>query len=505
MNIRRFALILTCILAASIQVIDGTIVNVAIPTMMGNLGVDINSITWVTSSYLIAHVVVLPIIGWLSHMTGRKKYLLYCILVFTMASIGCGFSPNLGILIFFRIIQGFAGGALMPISLSLLFEAFGEAHKAKGTAIFGACVMISPALGPLLGGYLTQYFGWEYIFFVNIPIGLIAIALGLYGIPDEKKGEVEKIDYLGLLYLALGVGFFQFAIERGESMDWLDSNWIAFAFAAAFVFIPLFIMRCLYSKAPLIDLTLLKHLRINVGCMVMLILGYTLYGISFLLPIYAQQAWNLDTIQTGWIFVPGALITSCLMPLVSYSTKMLKASFIVIFGLILTAIGAYYFAQMNNTSSHFSAYFPSIISRMGFAFSLVPATLVALRGYEGRQSTEVSSLLNFARQFGGSVSFALMATLFSNFQKKYYALLKGKITPLRFPVQQFQNALESTYTQGMQNEIGEATQSEMIAKMLQERVDLQAMVLSFDRIMWIIMIIALLFIIPLLFIPKRAK
>jgi DHA2 family multidrug resistance protein len=493
------------VLSASIQVIDGTIVNVAIPTMMGNLGVELNAITWVSSSYLIAHVVILPIIGWLSHMTGRKNYLLSCIVLFVLASVGCGLSPNLGVLIFFRIVQGFAGGALMPISLSLLFEAFGTEHKAKATAIFGACVMVAPALGPLLGGYLTQYFGWRYIFFVNIPIGMFAVALGLFGLQNEERGAVEKIDYLGLLFLVLGVGFFQFAIERGEVLGWLESNWIAFSFFCALIFIPLFVIRCLFSKTPLIDLSLLGHLRVNVGCLMMLILGYTLYGIGFLIPIYADKAWSLDTIQTGWIFVPGALIASCLMPLISFSTKYFRATSIVSFGLLLTAIGAYYFAMLNNLSSHFHAYLPSIISRVGFAFSSIPAMLVAMQGYQGRQSTEVSSLLNFSRQFGGSVSFAIVATLLSNFQKKYYALLKGKVTLLSSSVQQFEQTLSGAYNYGMQSEIGEGTQSQMVAKLLQSKVELQAFVLSFDRIMWITMFVTLLFIIPLLFIPKKAK
>ncbi|NGX30745.1 MAG: Multidrug export protein EmrB [Chlamydiae bacterium] len=508
MNIQRFLIVISTVLAASIQVIDGTIVNVAIPTMMSNLGIDLNSITWVSSSYLIAHVVILPIIGWLSQTLGRKKYLLYCILVFILASVGCGFSPNLWVLVFFRIIQGFAGGALMPISLSLLFEAFPENQKAKAAAIFGVCVMISPAFGPLMGGYLTEYFGWPYIFFVNVPIGLLAILIGIIGIPEEKGQSFEKIDYWGLCFLFVGLGFFQFAIERGETMEWFSSNWIAFSFLMAAIFIPAFIFRCLNAEKPLLDLSLLKSARMNISCMVNLLVGYILYGVSFLIPVYAQRVWDLSTVQIGWIFVPSALITSLFMPLVSYSTKAFRPSLVMAFGMFLSAVGFYYFSQINNVSSHFSPYLPATLSRLGFAFSLIPATLVAMEGFKGRQSTEVSALLNFSRQLGGSVSFAIIATLLTNFQKRFYGILKADISSLNYPVQQMQASLQEKLTQSMPLETGEGTYIQMAGKVLQEKVYLQSFVLSYDRIMWISMFVTLFAVVLMLcvsFIFKRKK
>lgn len=501
--------VLTCILAVSLQIIDGTIVNVAIPYMMGNLGVTLDAITWVSSGYLVAQVVVMPIVGYLAWFFGKKRFYLAAILIFALSSLLCALSPNLGVLIFFRVIQGAAGAALMPIALTTILNLFPGERRAFGTAIFGMCVMISPALGPIMGGYLTQYFGWRSIFLINLPIGLFTFLIGLLSLDygEEKQSTGGKIDYLGLLYLALGVGFLQYALEKGQRLGWFDSLEIVLCFVIASIFIPAFIFRCLSQKEPLLHIELMSKARVIAGCAVMLIVGYLLYGVLFILPVFAEQVWGLDTVQVGWIFFPGAIVAALCMPLIAWLMKWVRYSYITLFGILIITWGILILAGFTDKTNYFSAYFPSILFRVGFSFVFVPALNFTMEGFQGRRGDDVSALINFFRQVGGSISYAIIATFFFLFRNRFQGLLNQDVTLLNHSTRLAQGKISAFFQKALPINVGYAPNDTATLKMLEKMVDLQAYVLTFERIMYITAAIAALAIIPIIlfyFTEKKA-
>src|SRR5437879_11043285 len=310
----KYIIAITVSLASVLELLDTSIVNVAIPHMMGNLGATLDQIAWVSTGYIVANVIVLPITGWLSAYFGRRRYFAGSIALFTLASFLCGNAGSLGALIFWRIVQGLGGGALLSTSQAILYEEFPREEYGTAMAIFGVGVMVGPTLGPTVGGWITDTYGWPWIFYINIPFGMLALALTLSFINDSLHQErADSVDWLGLGLLAIGVGSLQIMLERGERLDWWASSQIRLLAIASVVSLVTFIWHELRTEHPVVDLRILKSRQLAVGVLFGLVLGVCLYATVFVLPVYLQNIRNFTANQTGLVILPGALASAFTM------------------------------------------------------------------------------------------------------------------------------------------------------------------------------------------------
>src|SRR5213593_1527249 len=312
----KYIIAITVSLASVLELLDTSIVNVAIPHMMGNLGATLDQIAWVSTGYIVANVIVLPITGWLSAYFGRRQYFAGSSALFTVASVMCGNAGSLGSLIFWRIVQGLGGGALLSTSQAILYEEFPREEYGTAMAIFGVGVMVGPTLGPTLGGYITDAFGWPWIFYINIPIGMLALALSLSFIQNSRyQVKAEQVDYPGLLLLAIGIGTLQTMLERGERLDWFDSREVVLYGVISAISLIGFVWHELTTEHPVVDLRILKSPQLAAGVAFGGMLGVCLYATVFVLPVYLQQLLGFTANQTGMVILPGALASAVTMGL----------------------------------------------------------------------------------------------------------------------------------------------------------------------------------------------
>src|SRR5580692_9299497 len=337
-------LVITAGIASLLEIVDTSIVNVAIPTMMGNLGATLDEIGWVVTGYIISNAIILPISGWLATRFGRRKYYISCILLFIVASVACGMAPNLWTLVVFRVVQGAAGGALLPTSQALIQEVFPGKRSGLGSALYGMVVIIGPTIGPPLGGYLTDHFGWRMIFNINLPLGILAAFLAsLYVTDYAEDGEHAAarqatrnapVDTLGLTFLIVGVGCLQYILERGQADDWFSSHLIlAFTLTAAFC-IPAFVWWELKTEHPIMDLRLYKSVALINGTIMMACVGGMLYGLIFFIPIFASTILNMNASQTGNLFTPGAIAAGVMMPIIGSQLQKRDPRLFMFWGIV---------------------------------------------------------------------------------------------------------------------------------------------------------------------------
>lgn len=500
MNAKVVAIIFTAAMAALLEILDSSIVNVAIPTMMGNIGATLDEISWVTTGYMIANSIVLPIAAWLGSRLGRRQYFTTAILLFTISSFACGIAPNLISLIVFRVIQGLAGGALLPTSQTLIQEQFPREKAGFAMAIFGMCVMIGPALGPTLGGYLTDNFGWRSIFNVNVPLGLLAATLSWLNVEDAtyQKKPTHGIDWWGLLFLCVGVGCFQYILERGEADGWWDASGIRACAVFATLGISSFIYWELKIPNPIMNLRLFKFNVVRSGTLLMLMLGILLYSLTFVVPIFAARVMSqMSATQTGMLFIPGSIATMILMMPVGKACTKFNPKMLVLIGLILSEISVYWMSQLTTSAGPYDVYFPLIIRGSAMPFLFVPINQMVLGSFRGEELGQVAGMQNFFRQIGGSIGISSLDTLLTRFSAQHFNDLIGKVTQLN-PVGN--SAYLSSQGMGMAKmgmQLGLGTKQAIAVKTLYFRVGQQVFILSFRDICFTIMVIVAMGLIPL--------
>jgi DHA2 family multidrug resistance protein len=510
MSLRIVLIVLTAAIASLLEIIDSSIVNVAIPTMMGNIGATLDEISWVTTGYMIANSIVLPIAAWLGTRLGRKKYFTGAILLFTAASFACGLSPNLPCLVFFRILQGLAGGALLPTSQTLIQESFPPEKRGMAMAIFGLSVMVGPALGPTLGGYLTDNFGWRSIFNVNVPIGLFAATLSwanVHNVSYDNKGDKSGIDWLGLFFLCVGVGCFQYMLERGETDGWLDSNTIKACAILAVTGITSFIFWELHVPNPIMNLRLFKKNVLRSGTMLMLSLGVMLYALTFAIPVFVARVMpNMTATQTGLLFMPGSIITAIFMLPVGMISSKVNPKLLVLIGILLGEASVLTMAQFTTDTGPNQILIPLIIRGAAMAFLFIPINQMVLGAFSGAELGQVSGMQNFFRQMGGSIGIASLDTLITRFSAQNYNDLLIKVNALNpTAFRSYAQALASPASR-LSSEMGLWSQTEFAVKGLYGRVAQQVFVISFEQLCWVIAAIVGAGLIPLFFIkPSKTK
>ncbi len=503
----KFIIVLTAVLASLLEIIDSSIVNVAMPHMQGNLEATRAEIAWVSTAYIIANAVILPVASWLGKRIGLKVYFTTCITIFTVTSMLCGMAPNLGTLIFFRVIQGFAGGALLPTSQALIQEQFTGAQAGIGSAIYGISIMMGPAIGPTLGGWLTDQYNWRFIFYINLPIGLLAGFLSFLFIGNQTKendsAAKDPIDVWGFALLFLAVGCFQYVLERGQEDDWFHSNLIiAFTAIAAFT-IPLFFAHEWNHKKPLVNVRLFKQSAVLNGTMLIALVGFALYSVNFIIPQYADQILHMDATQTGELFIPFALATMLTMPIVGALIGRVGAKPFISYGILMVSISFWQFAHFTTASGAGDIVRALICQGSGLACLFVPINASVLRQLEGDDLAQGTGILNLFRQLGGSIGLAAIGTFLDRFSSQFKNdLARGANYGNWAAHQAMQN---HSAGQGLLVNVGYATQSSswmqsasLSLKSIQGRISQQAFQLSFNRLMAFSMAVFLLSLIPLI-------
>jgi DHA2 family multidrug resistance protein len=425
----RYVIAFAVVLAAMMQVIDSSIVNVALPDMMGNLGASLDDIAWVSTGYLLASVIIIPLTGFLGDLLGRKRYFVGSIILFTVSSFFCGASHSLGALVLWRITQGIGGGALMTVSQAVLFESFPLEDAGTAMALFGLGVMVGPTIGPTLGGWLTDNYGWPWIFYVNIPVGILAAVMiaGYVNDPAHQK-RPRVIDYTGIALLVVSVGALQYVLEHGEREDWFASHFIAWLTAIGVVGGAVLIWRELTTDHPVIDFRVLKHRQMWVGTLLGVVMGIGLYAMSFTLPVFMQGNLRMTAEQTGWILMPGAIATAVSMAVVGRVTNRFDPRLLITAGALIFALAAWKLSLITGQSGAHDFFWPLILRGVGLGLMFVPLTTITLAELSPVELAQGTGLYNFFRQLGGSFGIAGISTLLIRYTAQNRANLVAHVS-----------------------------------------------------------------------------
>lgn len=435
---RKWAITITVILCSVIELIDTSIVNVSLPDMMGNLGATLDEIAWVVTSYVVANVIVVPMTSWFGAFFGRRNYFAGSIVLFTVASFFCGHASNIWELVFFRFLQGAGGGALLATSQSILVETFPPEELGFANGLFGLGIVVGPTIGPTIGGWISDNYSWPWIFYVNLPVGIVATILTLAFIRDPKeRGEVGATDWPGIGLLVIGIGSLQTVLERGERDDWFAAPHIVVLTIVAVAGIAGFVWRELSTDHPVVNLRVMKNRSLAVGTLFTFILGAGIYSSVFVFPIFAQSLLRFSATQTGLLLLPSGIATAIMMPLVG---RMLQRGFPA---QLMSAAGFFMFflftwemSKSTLASGQASFFWPLIFRGIGLGLLFVPLTTLALSDLRGRDVQQGTGLTNMMRQLGGSVGVAVIATYVEHRSWFHREDLLRYLTPYDLPARE---------------------------------------------------------------------
>jgi DHA2 family multidrug resistance protein len=409
----KWAIVLSASFAAILEVVDVSIVNVALPYMQGNLGATLSEIGWVSTGYSIANVIVIPLSAWLGLRFGKKRYFIFSLVAFTLASVLCGLATNLIMLIVGRVIQGLGGGGLLAKAQALMFETVPREEQGKASLIFTLGVIAGPAIGPALGGYLTDNFGWRWIFFINVPLGIFAVFMcSTFLLPDDPKARKNNaVDWLGILFLAIGIGSFQTVLEQGQQDDWLSSAFIQRMAIFSVIGIALFIWQELRVEHPAVDLRVLRYRSLAAGSILSLAVGMGLYGTIFVVPVFAQTVLQFTATKTGLLLVPGALASAAATFTLAPLGKILSPRQLIALGCCITIGVMFAFTKINSDTGAQQFFWPLIWRGVGTVIMFLPLSIATLGSLPKKDVSSGSGFFSLTRQLGGSIGIAAITTL----------------------------------------------------------------------------------------------
>ncbi|MGH7742390.1 MAG: DHA2 family efflux MFS transporter permease subunit [Candidatus Eiseniibacteriota bacterium] len=476
----RYLIAITVTLAAIMELLDTSIVNVAIPHMMGNLGATLDEIAWVSTGYIVANVIVLPITGWLSSYFGRRRYFAGSIALFTIASFFCGNSHTLVELVAWRIVQGLGGGALLSTAQAVLYEVFPPSEYGVAMAIFGMGVMVGPTLGPTLGGWITDTFSWPWIFYINIPFGLLALVMTLNYLRNSRFARrVASVDWLGLALLATGIGLLQTMLERGERHDWFSSPEIVIEGLVSAAALAGFVWHELHTEHPVVDLRIMRSAQFSAGVLFGGALGLCLYATVFVLPVYLQVLQGFTANQTGMVILPGALASAFTMAITGRMRGKMDGRILVVAGVAVFMAAMWQMSRFTTSSGGTDFFWPLVLRGIGLGLVFVPLTNLALADLPMEKIPNGTGLFNLMRQLGGSIGIALSATVLPRLEIHHRAILSEHLTRFSAETQARLAAITASLaTHGLSP--GQA-ETRALA-ILNGQVTAQAMMLSFERI-----------------------
>ncbi|HMI04929.1 MAG TPA: DHA2 family efflux MFS transporter permease subunit [Pedobacter sp.] len=502
-GLKKWVITFTVITASLLELIDTTIVNVAIPQIQGNLGATLEDVAWLSTGYAVANVIVLPMSGWLGSRFGRKNYFLFSIILFTIASFLCGNATNLEELIAFRILQGLAGGGLISTAQAILIETWPREDVGIATALFGLGAVVGPTVGPTIGGYLLEISSWPLIFYVNIPVGILAAYCTYMFVRETPKdGQGQPVDWWGIALLAIAVGSLQTVLEKGESEDWFATPYITALAVASVLGLLLFIWREMSTDHPIVNFKIMRHRSFSVGMFTSFILGFGLYGSVFVFPVFCQNLLGFSPLQTGELLFPGGLCTIVMMPFVGIMLKKnIPAQFMATIGMFLFFVFCSMLSNSTLQSGTGDFFMPLMIRGAGMALLFVPLTTLAIQDLKGAEIGQGSGLNNMMRQLGGSFGIAALTTLIHVRQGFHRSNLLVNIN-------EYNPAFTDRFNGFIKNFMGKGYSyldaKALAAKAIEGTLTKQSLLLTYSDAYWVAGLI-LLCSIPLLYLQKFKK
>jgi MFS transporter, DHA2 family, multidrug resistance protein len=502
LGFRKIMVLFAVMLAMILELIDTSIVNVALPDMMGNLGATIDEIGWVVTGYIISNVIVIPLTPWLSNRFGRRRYVTVSILIFVAASALCGISTSLLELVVFRVIQGLGGGALISTAQTVMVESFPPSKQGLGQGLFGVGAMLGPSLGPTLGGWITSNFSWPWVFYINVPLGLIAAAMCVLYMedPPHQARRAMKVDYIGLLLLIVGVGALQTVFERGHRLDWFESELITWLTLAAVVSIALFVWRELTTPEPMVDLHVLRHRSLAISSVLGVAMGMGLFGVIFLFPVYSQTLLGWTAWQTGMAVLPGSLMTAVSMFIAGRIIWRTGPAPLYLVGGVVFVVALSGMMSWNHLSG-WDDVIPAQLARgvaMGLMF--VPLSTAALRMLPPQEVPKAAGLYNLFRQLGGSFGIAVLGTMLDYRTRIHGSYISEHVSTLSPWAAERSANLQAMFAQ---RGLDAGTAADAAEKALSNLINLQARALAFEDAYRLILIVVVATA-PLVLLLKRA-
>jgi len=437
---KRVLITFTCILCALLEIVDTTIVNVALNDMKGTLGATLTDVAWVITAYAIANVIIIPMTSWLSQQFGRRNYFAASIILFTVASFMCGNATNIWELVAFRFLQGMGGGALLVTAQTILTETYPPEKRSMAQAIYGMGVIVGPTLGPPLGGYIVDNYSWPYIFYINVPLGILAVLLTLSLVKSPRYGSKQtarEVDWWGMIFLIMFIGSLQFVLEHGQQDDWFEDSTILTLSIVSFFGLFFFIWRELTYANPIVNLRVLKDKNLQVGTVMSFILGFGLFGSTFIIPLYTQSILGWSATDAGMLLIPSSIMTGFMMPFIG---KMIQngvpQKYMVALGLsIFFGYSFFMYSVLTNDTGSENMFWPLIIRGVGLGLLFVPVMTMSLSTLSGKAIGEGASFTGMSRQLGGSFGIALITTFISRDSQHHRVDLISHLDPSNFEVQ----------------------------------------------------------------------
>ncbi|HZT76192.1 MAG TPA: DHA2 family efflux MFS transporter permease subunit [Vicinamibacterales bacterium] len=424
-------LIATSVMFATfMEVLDTTVVNVSLPHIAGSLSATIDEATWALTSYLVANAIILPMTGWLASRFGRKNLLMLSVIGFTASSFLCGLAPSLGLLVFFRILQGATGGCLQPLSQAVLLEAFPPSDRGKAMAFWALGIVVAPIMGPVLGGWLTDNYTWRWVFYINIPVGIASIVMTKMFIFDPAYLRQEKrgIDYWGIGLLAVGIGALQILLDKGQESDWFASNVMTALAVVSAACLVVLVIHELTTEHPVVDLRVFKMRSYAVGVFLMSVVGFVLYGSMVLLPIMLQTLLAYPALQAGIAMAPRGVGSFVMMPLTGIMTGKFDNRKLLTAGLIVGGVTLIWLSELNLQAGYWDIFWPQLIQGVGMSLLFVPLTTVSMDPIPRERMGNATSLFNLMRNIGGSLGIAATGTMLARQQQTTTAILGRNIS-----------------------------------------------------------------------------
>jgi DHA2 family multidrug resistance protein len=496
---------LTVTLASFMEVLDTSIANVALPHIAGGMSASEDEATWVLTSYLVSNAIILPLSGWFSLLLGRKRFYMTCVAVFTISSFLCGIAPTLGLLVLFRILQGVGGGGLQPSEQAILADTFLPRQRGMAFAIYGIAVVTAPAIGPTLGGWITDNFTWRWIFFINIPVGIVSMMLTSFMLEDPPYFVTERlrrlktklrVDYWGIIFVALGLGFLQIVLDKGERDDWFASNFIRTCSLIAAAGLILAVYWELTRKDPVVDLSLLKDRNFGISAFLMFMVGVVLLGSTVLIPQYLQLVMGYSATQAGLAISPGGLLVMAMLPFVGLLLSKVEARWMIGIGLAITAGALIHMTNFDVYMDFKYAVMARCFQAAGLAFLFVPINTAAYAFVPPTKNNAASGLINLARNVGGSLGISIVTTILDRRAQFHQARLTERATALNPDFTAALHAATRVFGRGG----GGNGPYALLMRTLQQ----QASVLAYVDCFWLL---GLTFaaLLPLVFLMKKTK
>jgi DHA2 family multidrug resistance protein len=489
--------------AAFMEVLDTSIANIALPHIAGSLSASTDEATWVLTSYLVSNAIILPMTGWLGNYFGRKRLLISCVTMFTIASVLCGMAWNLPTLIIARILQGIGGGAMIPIAQAILLESFPPNKRGVAMATFAMGVVVAPILGPTLGGWITDNYSWRWIFYINLPIGMAAIFLQRWFVEDPpyiKRNEKAGIDFVGFGLLAVWLATLQVTLDKGQEEDWFHSDWICWLVTVSTLAFIGFILWELKTKDPLVDLRVFKNRNFAVGLVLMTIIGAILYGTTAELPLFMQTLMGYPALQSGYAMSPRGIAAFITTFMVGRLVGKIRMRWMLCFGFSVLALSSFMLSDINLQISKASIIWPSVLNGVAISFIFVPLTTSTMSQLGQQQIGNASGLYNLMRNIGGSIGIAFVTTMLARGAQVHQSLMVGQLSPLNPAFNEQLAALQNNLAQHADAVTAQHQAYALMYQTLDQQSHLWAFVDNFNLFGWLA--VACL---PFIFLFKRVQ